>query len=119
MPLDLRPPKGGPAGAPLPLASCLRFAPALPHAPQMMIGAEPTACRSRTTATIPTARLSWVSDKKTDGSERVRYTLQFLYPLAGLRTGRIGAALGQNIYTPNDTDAVSLVRDERSSAGWL
>ena len=55
MPLDLRPPKGGPAGAPLPLASCLRFAPARPHAPQMMIGAEPTACRSRTTATIPTA----------------------------------------------------------------
>jgi len=64
-------------------------------------------------------RLSWVSDKKTDGSERVRDTLQFLYPLAGLRTGRIGAALGQNIYTPNDTDAVSLVMDERSSAGWL
>ncbi|MDD9928829.1 MAG: DUF2219 family protein [Rhodospirillaceae bacterium] len=64
-------------------------------------------------------RLSWISDKKTDGSEWVRDALQFLYPLADLRAGRIGAALGQNIYTPEDTDAVSLVRDDRPYAGWL
>lgn len=64
-------------------------------------------------------RLSWISDKKSDGPMWVRDTLQFLYPLADIRSGRIGAAIGQNIYTPEDTNAVALVADDRPYAGWL
>lgn len=64
-------------------------------------------------------RLSWVSDKTTDGPKWVRDALYFLYPLADMRAGRVGFALGQNIYTPEDTDAVALVRDDRPYAGWL
>lgn len=64
-------------------------------------------------------RLSWISDKRSDGPMWVRDVLQFLYPLADVRSGRIGAAIGQNIYTPEDTNAVALVADDRPYAGWL
>ncbi|NKB59848.1 MAG: DUF2219 family protein [Alphaproteobacteria bacterium] len=64
-------------------------------------------------------RLSWVSDKTTDGPDWARDLLEFMYPLAAVRGGRIGFALGQNMYTPEDTDAVALVADDRPYAGWL
>lgn len=64
-------------------------------------------------------RLSWVSDKTTDKFETVRDILEFLYPLAAVRGGRVGLALGQNMYTPEDTDAVSLIENDRPYAGWL
>lgn len=64
-------------------------------------------------------RLSWVSDKRTDGPMWVRDVLQFLYPLADIRAGRIGFALGQNIYTPEDTSRTALIQDDRPYAGWL
>ena len=64
-------------------------------------------------------RLSWVSDSETDGPEWVRDALELLYPLAEVRGGRVGFALGQSIYTPEDTDAVSLVVEDRPYAGWL
>lgn len=64
-------------------------------------------------------RLSWVSDKTTGGPAWIRETLETLYPLADVRGGRIGFALGQNMYTPEDTDARSLVTDDRPYAGWL
>lgn len=63
--------------------------------------------------------LSWVSDKRTDGPIWVRNALNFLYPLADIRAGRVGAALGQNIYTPEDTNTDALIDDDRPYAGWL
>ena len=41
------------------------------------------------------------------------------YPFADLRKGRVGAAFGQSIFTPEDTSATALVRDDRPYAGWL
>ena len=113
---DLRPPKGGPAGASLPLAICAGTA--ARAADDDRSGTYSLQVENNRHYTNG-LRLSWVSNKKTDGSEWVRDTLQFLYPLAGLRTGRISAALGQNIYTPKDPDAVSLVRDDRPYASRL
>lgn len=65
------------------------------------------------------SRLSWVSDRKTDGPAWLRKFLESIYPLADVRAGRIGFALGQNIYTPEDTDSRSLVTGDRPYAGWL
>lgn len=64
-------------------------------------------------------RLSWVSDKRTDGPDWGRDLLVFLYPLAEVRRGRIGFALGQNIYTPDDTSTTALDFEDRPYAGWL
>lgn len=65
-------------------------------------------------------RLGWVSDE-TNGSdlEEVRDALNFLYPLANVRKGRLGFELGHNIFTPGDTDARQLLTDDRPYAGWL
>jgi lipid A 3-O-deacylase len=65
------------------------------------------------------SRLSWVSDRKTDGPAWVRRLLETIYPLADVRAGRIGFALGHNIYTPENTDARVLVVNDRPYAGWL
>ena len=64
-------------------------------------------------------RLAWVSDKASEGPQWAKDALEWLYPLADLRAGRVGLVLGQNIYTPEDTDATALVRDDRPYAGWL
>jgi hypothetical protein len=64
-------------------------------------------------------RLAWVSDKASDGPQWAKDALEWLYPLADLRAGRVGLVLGQNIFTPEDTDASGLVRDDRPYAGWL
>jgi len=64
-------------------------------------------------------RLAWVSDKADDGPGWVKDILERLYPLATLRFGRAGLALGQNIYTPEDTGARHLVTNDRPYAGWL
>lgn len=45
--------------------------------------------------------------------------LETIYPFADLRRGRIGAAFGQSIFTPEDTSATTLVRNDRPYAGWL
>lgn len=65
-------------------------------------------------------RLGWVSDR-TDGSNmtEVRDLLQFLYPLADVRAGRLGLEFGHNIFTPEDTQARQLVPGDRPYAGWL
>ena len=65
------------------------------------------------------SRLAWVSDKKTDGPQWVRKLLETVYPLADVRAGRIGFAIGQNIYTPENTSTRNLVLDDRPYAGWL
>lgn len=64
-------------------------------------------------------RIAWVSDKTTGGPDFVRDTLGFLYPMAEVRGGRIGFALGQSIFTPEDTSATALVTNDRPYAGWL
>ncbi len=64
-------------------------------------------------------RLSWVSDKRTDGPDWARDLLVFLYPFAEVRSGRIGFALGQNIYTPEDVSTTALDVEDRPYAGWL
>lgn len=65
------------------------------------------------------SRLSWVSDRKTDGPAWARRILETIYPLADVRAGRIGFALGQNIYTPENTAARTLIVNDRPYAGWL
>ncbi len=65
------------------------------------------------------SRFSWVSDETTDGPEWARNLLEFLYPLADIRAGRIGFALGHNIYTPEDTSTTALDVEDRPYAGWL
>lgn len=64
-------------------------------------------------------RLAWVSDITTGGPDQVRQLLDFLYPLADVSGGRIGFALGQSIFTPEDTDTRELLVNERPYAGWL
>ncbi|WNK00266.1 lipid A deacylase LpxR family protein [Thalassospiraceae bacterium LMO-JJ14] len=65
-------------------------------------------------------RLGWVSEPE-DGNNlpEVRDTLQTLYPLAEVRGGRLGLELGHNMYTPADTEARTLISDDRPYAGWL
>jgi lipid A 3-O-deacylase len=63
--------------------------------------------------------LAWVSDKAEDGPQWVNELLEMLYPIADLRAGRAGLSLGQSMFTPEDTDAVDLVRADRPYAGWL
>ncbi len=65
-------------------------------------------------------RLGWVSDE-TNGSDlpEIREVLNFLYPLANVRKGRVGIEVGHNIFTPGDTDARQLLTDDRPYAGWL
>ena len=65
-------------------------------------------------------RLGWVSDAKGEGDNAlIRDTLQFLYPLANVRKGRIGFALGHNIYTPENTETTAAIGNDRPYAGWL
>lgn len=64
-------------------------------------------------------RLAWVSDSHEHGPSWAHELLQTLYPLAPIRSGRIGFALGHNMYTPENTDSYDLVRDDRPYAGWL
>ena len=66
------------------------------------------------------SRLDWVSDKAGEGGPNfVRDTLQFLFPFADIHDGRIGFALGQNIYTAADTSRSTPDPDDRPYAGWL
>lgn len=64
-------------------------------------------------------RISWVSDRSEDGPLWTRDLLHRMYPFADLRGGRIGLALGQNIFTPEDIRSADLVSGERPYAGWL
>ncbi len=64
-------------------------------------------------------RLGWVSDKTTSGPEEVRDALQFLYPVADLKAGRIGFSLGHTIFTPENVETRNLVPNDRPYAGWL
>lgn len=64
-------------------------------------------------------RINWVSDGATDSPLWAKNLLDQIYPLADLRAGRVGLALGHNIYTPEDTAASALSIDDRPYAGWL
>jgi hypothetical protein len=67
-------------------------------------------------------RLGWVSDSKNPGAapQWARDTLDFIYRQVNSQVeGRIGLALGQNIFTPEDTAARNLLTDDRPYAGWL
>lgn len=64
-------------------------------------------------------RASWVSDEISDLPDWAGEILGRAYPLANVRRGRIGAALGQSIYTPEDTESYDLIADDRPYAGWL
>lgn len=64
-------------------------------------------------------RLSWVSEEKSSDPEWVRELLDQVYPFAALKSGRVRAAFGQSIYTPEDAAATALVRNDRPYAGWL
>jgi len=64
-------------------------------------------------------RFDWVSDKTTGGPEWVREGLDFLYPVADVRAGRIGFALGQSIFTPENTATRAPQPNDRPYAAWL
>ncbi len=65
------------------------------------------------------SRLDWVSDRAgAGGPDFVRDTLQFLFPFSDIRNGRIGFAIGQNIYTAADTSRKVPDPDDRPYAGW-
>lgn len=65
-------------------------------------------------------RLGWVSDAKDgDAFPEIRDAIQFLYPLATVRQGRLGLEIGHNMYTPADTEARTLITNDRPYAGWL
>ena len=63
--------------------------------------------------------LSWVPEARDSDPQWARDLLEMIYPFADLRRGRIGAAFGQSIFTPEDTSATTLVRNDRPYAGWL
>ncbi len=64
-------------------------------------------------------RLAWVSDKIGAGPEWVPDLLNRLYPFADARAGRIGFAVGQNIYTPESISRRDPIATDRPYAGWL
>jgi len=64
-------------------------------------------------------RLSWVSGVRDTEPAWVKDVLEAVYPFASLRRGRVGAAFGQSIFTPEDTVTSNLVADDRPYAGWL
>ena len=64
-------------------------------------------------------RLAWVSDRRDDGPEWTRRLLEWLYPLADLRGARAGLAIGQNIYTPANTETTAFQPNDRPYAGWV
>jgi lipid A 3-O-deacylase len=64
-------------------------------------------------------RLSWVSGARDTEPAWVKDVLEAVYPFASLRRGRVGAAFGQSIFTPEDTVTSNLVTDDRPYAGWL
>ena len=64
-------------------------------------------------------RLSWVSEAVDTEPKWAKDVLELVYPFADLRKGRIGAAFGQSIFTPEDTGTSALVRNDRPYAGWL
>ncbi|MDA0786860.1 MAG: lipid A deacylase LpxR family protein, partial [Proteobacteria bacterium] len=64
-------------------------------------------------------RLSWVSGARDGDPAWVKDVLEMLYPFASLRQGRVGAALGQSMFTPEDKTTTALVPTDRPYAGWL
>lgn len=64
-------------------------------------------------------RLTWVSDRVTDGPAWAMDFLERLYPLAELRAERVGFILGHSIFTPEDTATTAQVVGDRPYAGWL
>ena len=64
-------------------------------------------------------RIGWVSDRDDKGPDWLREGLDLLYPFAQLKGSRIGFTLGHTIFTPNDTQTRTLIRDDRPYAGWL
>jgi hypothetical protein len=64
-------------------------------------------------------RLEWVANDSTTGPEALRGALDVLFPFGDISGGRLGFALGQNIYTAEDTSNPALVENDRPYAGWL
>ncbi len=67
-------------------------------------------------------RLNWVSDSRSPSAspQWARNALSWIYRQVDEKLeGRIGLALGQNIFTPEDTASRNLVVDDRPYAGWL
>ena len=67
-------------------------------------------------------RLNWVSDSRSPSAspQWARNALGWIYRQVDEKLeGRIGLALGQNIFTPEDTASRNLVVDDRPYAGWL
>jgi lipid A 3-O-deacylase len=63
-------------------------------------------------------RMAWVSDRKEGMPDLLRDVLEFISP-SDLRGARYGFSFGQTIFTPNDTEAQALIRDDRPYAGWM
>ena len=64
-------------------------------------------------------RIAWVSEEKDAGPEWVRRLLDNIPLIAKMSESRIGFALGQNIYTPENISRSDLTVTDRPYAGWL
>ena len=64
-------------------------------------------------------RVAWVSEEKDVGPEWVRRLLDHIPLIAKMNESRIGFALGQNIYTPENISRSDLTVTDRPYAGWL
>ena len=64
-------------------------------------------------------RFAWVSDRLRDDIPWAADALNWLYPFAADTDARVGIALGQSIFTPDDIVTSELVADDRPYAGWL
>ena len=62
-------------------------------------------------------RFAWISDRHEDGPDWSKNLLEMLYPFADLRAGRAGFSGGHSMFTPEDTDAVTLIPNDRPYAG--
>lgn len=64
-------------------------------------------------------RLSWTSEEIDHPPDQAAWLPKEINPFDEHGTWRTGIALGQNIYTPENTTESGLVSDDRPYAGWL
>lgn len=68
-------------------------------------------------------KLTWLNETDLDESgrftQRVAELMPWLDPAHQRWRYKVGITLGQNIYTPGDTEATGLLSDDRPYAGWL
>ncbi len=104
-------------------AAMLVLAPTIPHA-DMPVGTWTLLMENDRFADTDRhythgTRIAWVSEEKDVGPAWVRNLLDTIPLMAKMNESRIGFALGQNIYTPENISRADLTVTDRPYAGWL